>query len=61
MKTPHLELILTPEEEWGSKKYKDFIKELAGTEETSTLQIIDKVVGELRSSLSSMEDQLSII
>ena len=61
MTTENLGLILTPSEEWGTKKYRDFIEELAGSEDTSTLNVIFKNIGDLLKGLKNLETQLSTI
>ena len=59
MKTKYLNLILTPHEEWSTKKYNDFIKELADDDGDSALQVIDEAIGQLQDKLSLIEEQLS--
>lgn len=61
MTTENLGLILTPSEEWETKKYRDFIEELAGSQESSTLNVIDKNIGDLNRVLDELEAQLSSI
>lgn len=61
MTTENLGLILTPSEEWETKKYRDFIEELAGSQETSTLNVIDQNIGDLKQTLEVLETQLSSI
>lgn len=56
--TSYLQLPLTPSNEWSTKKYGDFIKELAGTEATSSLQKIDVAIKELNDKLSIVEQTL---
>lgn len=47
-KTAHLNLNTCPSSEWGSTKYGDFIKALAGTDTTSNMQILDAAIKDLR-------------
>lgn len=58
-KTNYLNLAVTTPEEWSTKKYRDFILELAGVDETSNMQVVDKAIGNLRDTLNSIESQLS--
>lgn len=60
--TPYLKLQLTPSSEWDTKKYGDFITELAGSDETSTLQKIDTAIKNVNDDLTSHEgDSISHI
>lgn len=55
-KTANLQLNTFPSSEWGTKKYGDFIKELAGPDAASNMQIIDNAVGALRSNIDGKAD-----
>lgn len=55
-KTTNLQLNTFPSSEWGTKKYGEFIKELAGSEASSNMQILDKAVGDLQADMSSKAD-----
>lgn len=57
--TSNLKLALTAPEEWPTKKYKDFILELAGVDDTSNMQVIDNAIGSLRATLDAIDTQLS--
>lgn len=60
--TPYLKLQLTPSSEWDTKKYGDFITELAGSDEASTLQKIDTAIKNVNDDLTSHEgDSISHI
>lgn len=61
MITTYLGLTLTPSEEWETKKYRDFIEDLAGVQASSALNVIDENIGELKNILSELETQLSAI
>jgi len=61
MTTKNLGLILTSSDEWGTKKYREFIEEQAGTDETSNMQLIDAAIGELQEELDALEEQLALI
>lgn len=57
-KTANLNLNTCPSSEWGSTKYGDFIKALAGTDATSNMQILDAVIAALQSDKADLVDGL---
>ena len=59
--TLNLNLALTDRSEWPSKKFSQFLIEMAGVSETSNMQIIDKAIGDLQTSLRNIDDYLSTI
>ena len=61
MTTDNLGLILTPSEEWGTKKFREFLTELAESGDDSALIKIDTAVGSLQTSMSAIETTLSSI
>lgn len=59
--TAYLKLTLAPSSDWGTKKYGTFITELAGTEQTSSLQKIDAAIQSLNEQMVEIERVLSLI
>lgn len=57
-KTANLNLNTCPSSEWGSTKYGDFIKSLAGTDSTSNVQILDAVIHALQIGKADLVDGL---
>lgn len=57
-KTANLNLNTCPSSEWGSTKYGDFIKSLAGTDSTSNMQILDAVIYALQIGKADLVDGL---
>lgn len=54
--TTNLGLNIFPSSEWGTTKYSDFIKGLAGSDETSNMQIIDTAI---KNILDTKQDNIT--
>lgn len=55
-KTTNLQLNTFPSSTWGTTKYGDFIKAIAGNDETSNVEIIDKAIAALQAAQLTKAD-----
>ena len=54
-KTSNIRLNAFPKSDWSSTKYEEFIKAIAGTDDTSNVQVLDRVIGELQNLIEALQ------